>query len=128
MLILVRGIPGSGKTTFARELCDKNTTLTHLETDMYWENEGIPFNPKYLKEAHEWCQDHARETLRIGMPVVVSNTFTQLWEMKPYLDMVDGDAVVYRMTGDYGSVHGVPQKTIDRMRSRFEDYEGEIYV
>jgi hypothetical protein len=32
---------------------------------------------------------------------------------------------VVRMSGNYGSIHGVPDETIEAMRESFEDWEGE---
>jgi len=32
---------------------------------------------------------------------------------------------VVRCTANYGSIHGVPEATIEKMKNRFEYYEGE---
>ena len=60
-------------------------------------------------------------------PVAVSNTFTQLWEMQPYIDLVkseefsaDWEVCIVEMHNNFGSVHGVPTEAIERMRSRWE--------
>jgi hypothetical protein len=56
---------------------------------------------------------------------VVSNTFTQEWEMKPYFDLaktygyqVFSIIVENRHEGE--NVHGCPKETIEKMRERFE--------
>ena len=98
-----------------------------FEADDYWAERE--FDPKFLHLAHKECQENTKKALKDGADVVVANTFTRLWEMQPYIDMVEpDDLIVYRMTGDYGSIHSVPQKTINKMKQRFEDYEGETYV
>lgn len=122
MLILIRGIPGSGKSTFAKRF----QNVKHLEADMYWSSDH-PFNPSELSGAHRWCQDLASHYLAEGLDVVVSNTFTRIWEMRPYLEM-DNDVVVFRMVNDYANIHGVPRETVEKMRNRFEDYASEIKV
>lgn len=125
MLILIRGIPGSGKSTYAKKLLETTPKSVHFEADDFWIRHE--FDPKYLHLAHKQCQENAKEALEGGYTVIVANTFTRLWEMEPYLSMSDNISV-FRMTGEYGSVNNVPQKTIDKMKKRFEDYIGEIYV
>lgn len=122
-LILVRGIPGSGKSTFAKKM----KGFIHIETDMYWGMSGKKFDGKLLKTAHEWCLNYAKVLLPLGNNVVVSNTFTQVWEMEPYL-YLGYPVEVFRMTNEYGSIHNVPESTILRMKQRFEDYKGEILI
>lgn len=59
----------------------------------------------------------------------MSNTFTQRWEMQPYLDMATKYGALVDMatnlidiaTGNYQSTHGVPDEVIERMRRRWED-------
>ena len=52
-LYLVRGVPGAGKSTFA-----KNLGCTHFETDEFFMVDGeYKFDPSKLKEAHAWCLD-----------------------------------------------------------------------
>lgn len=128
MLILVRGIPGSGKSTYV-ETEYKDTYDVFLEADMYFTKNGeYKFDGSKIKKAHEWCQNTARVFLDMGNSVVVSNTFTKLWEMKPYFEMAKEsghDVMVIRMTGEYQNVHGVPQEKVEEMKKRFEDCPGE---
>ena len=65
MLILIRGLPGSGKSTMARV---KYPNHIHLEADMYFEDDkgNYNFDPKKLKEAHKWCLETTRSLLSIG--------------------------------------------------------------
>lgn len=129
MLILVRGLPGSGKSTFAVKEFPK---FQHFETDMYFVKDGVyDFNPLKLKLAHEWCQKEVRKALTEGKDVVVSNTFSMQWEMDPYLDMADAlghNVKVYRLMNEYGSIHNVPEEAIERMRVRFQNIPGECAI
>lgn len=133
MLVLVRGVSGSGKSTFAQELVESNPDICHYEADMWMvDQEGnYLFNPKMLSVVHGECQRHTKKSLEEGKIVVVSNTFTQVWEMKPYIEMAEELGVVViinRMTGSYKNVHGVPDHVVKVMEDRFEDYEGENII
>ena len=118
-LILVRGLPGSGKSTFARKL--KLSGYIHLEADMYFETAGhYNFDHTRIKQAHEWCQEQTRTYLHIGRNVVFSNTFVRKWEMEPYLRMPYSQVTIVECTGSFGNEHGVPDHAIDRMAQNWE--------
>lgn len=117
-LFLVRGVPGSGKTTYAKTL----GIADHYEADMWFEQNG-GYDSSKIKLAHEWCQKKAIAAMQAGRDVVVSNTFTRLWEMQPYKDAACklGIMVIEKvMTGEWKNVHGVPDDKVRQMRDRFE--------
>jgi predicted kinase len=119
-LVLIRGLPGSGKSTLAKAM--KNHV--HLEADMYFMVDGeYCFDHGGIKRAHEWCQSECFMHLKTGRSVVVSNTFTQQWEMRPYIDMakrLDVPVRVIVADGQYQNVHNVPDEVIVKMRQRWE--------
>lgn len=121
---IIRGLPGSGKSTKAREVA---CGCLHLEADMYFMHDG-----KYVWEGggknHDWCQAAFKNALAQGMDVVVSNTFTRLKEMSPYLEISKlhgADVRVIAMKGNYGNVHNVPAETMKAMQEHWEDFPGE---
>lgn len=121
-LMLIRGLPGSGKTTLAKRIIYGKGTWKHIETDLYW-GDDYRFDITKIKQAHEWCQKHTKMHLNFGYNVIVSNTFTQRWELEPYLDIAKEYNIkpqIIIATGDFGSVHGVPQDVIQKMKDRFE--------
>jgi predicted kinase len=127
ILYLVRGVPGSGKSTLA-----KNLGGTHFETDQYFMVNGeYKFDGSKLRDAHEWCQHSVNtamilnHTAGLNNVIVVSNTFTQEWEMQSYIDMAkDWDYKVFSIIVEnrHGGVnaHGVPEDKLQSMRDRFE--------
>lgn len=129
-LILIRGTSGSGKSTLARWYHQRYEDSVWLEADMYFHHgNGYRFDPTKLREAHDWCQTTARVMLQQGHDVIVSNTFTRIWEMQPYLDMAHDLGVpvtVYRMDQQFENTHGVPETVVSTQRERFEDYNGEV--
>lgn len=129
-LILIRGLSGSGKTTYAKKLMAEDPNLSHYEADMYFhDNEGkYVFNPKLLPKAHAWCKNQTEKDLRNGKSVIVSNTFTQRWEIAPYIELgkqYGATVIIKKATGTYKNVHGVPDDAVAKMKTRWEDVEGE---
>lgn len=117
-LILIRGLPGSGKSTMARSLASEG--FLHFEADMFFEVDGqYRYDASRIREAHSWCQNMARQALAAGKRVVVSNTFTQLRELAPYFSMAQ-NARVIEANGKWQNVHGVPTEILDRMALRWE--------
>jgi predicted kinase len=122
VLFLVRGIPGSGKSTFAPFLTSK-----HIEADMYFTNNGeYNFDPSKLSHAHKWCQDTCEDMMKWAEPkIVVSNTFSIEWEMNIYYELADKygykvfSVIVENRHGNQ-SIHEVPDQTIENMKNRFE--------
>jgi len=123
-LILIRGLPGSGKSTYAKKM-----GCFHIEADMYHCKDGkYEFDSSRAILAHKWCQKMTMFAMEQGIDVAVSNTFTQAWEIKPYLDMAaeTGHRVkIIRMSNDYGSVHNIPAGVMQKTRERFENIAGE---
>ena len=120
-LTIVRGLPGSGKSTYAKTL-----NAVHVEADMYHVNENGEYDwkPENTKDGHEWCRQTVEILLRNGFNVIVSNTFTQEWEMRPYKEM-GFDYDVKHMIGEYGNIHNVPNFVIAKMRDRWEHSDGD---
>jgi len=123
-LVLVRGLPGSGKTTMAME---KFPNHVLLEADQYFCFGGrYIFKKENLPKAHNWCQKKAMELLEDNHSVVVANTFTTREEMAPYFNIArslgcDIRVIVAPFNGKpFKSVHGVPAKTIEAMKARWE--------
>ena len=121
-LFLLRGLPGSGKSTLAKQLGGK-----HYEADMYFVRDGeYKFDATKLKEAHEWCNGSVDFGMANEHPIiVVSNTFTQEWEMKPYYELAEKYGyVVFSLVVEnrHGGVneHNVPEETLVKMENRFQ--------
>jgi predicted kinase len=121
-LILLRGLPGSGKSTLAKSFAN----ASHFEADMYHVGEDGVYNwkPENVKAAHEWCRRNVEHIMSYGKDVVVSNTFTQEWEMKAYYEMAETYgymvfSIVVENRHNGVNVHNVPDETMIAMKERF---------
>lgn len=134
-LFLLRGLPGSGKSTLAESLAS-GAGSAHFEADMFFVKDGeYKFDSTQLKNAHNWCRDEVEYAMQFGYRgnpvnsplgnIIVSNTFTQEWEMKPYYELAEKYGyVVFSLIVEnrHGGVneHGVPKDKLEQMKNRFE--------
>lgn len=126
-LLLLRGLPGSGKSTLS-----KTIGAITFEADMFFmEGNEYKFNPTKLKEAHAWCQNQVEMTMKNSTKnfetsrIVVSNTFTQEWEMQPYYDLAkkygyEVFSIIVENRHGGTNVHNVPEDKLELMKNRFE--------
>lgn len=120
-LVLVRGVSGAGKSTFAETVL---RGCVQLEADMYFMGgDEYFFDPSKLQNAHKWCQSETERLMKSEVDVAVCNTFTTEWEMKPYLDLAEKyNYTVFTLVLEnrHGSVdiHNVPEETRKKQAER----------
>ncbi len=121
-LYIIRGLPGSGKSTLARKLADRYG-CNYYEADQYFMVEGeYKFDPTKLHQAHSACYRNVASDIANGRDAIVSNTFTTIKELRDYFQLANdyGCALeIFECTGNYGSIHNVPEASIQRMRDRW---------
>lgn len=146
MLILVRGVPGSGKTTFARNnypgvVCDggePNGAAPYIiSADDFRINEYGNYVHDDVRGdiPHLECQMRVREAIAAGCPqVIVHNTLIKVWEIEPYGKISQECGVpleVLRMPEISAELafsrntHDVPMNVIQRMINEMQDFPGE---
>lgn len=127
-LVLIRGIPGSGKTTLAKNIIAGlrcGASIAHIEADQYFTspNGEYKYDPSKIGDAHAWCQDCTRYYLEKDCNVIVANTFIKLWELWPYMRMAaeTNTAVkIIEAKGRFQNIHRVPDDVIQRMITAYE--------
>ena len=84
LLILLRGVPGAGKSSLANFVWNSGVVF---EADKFFDTPdgGYKFDATKLKEAHEWCKLGVQTAMEENIQtdgkyypqIVVSNTFTR---------------------------------------------------
>ena len=131
--IILRGLPGSGKSCLAGllfmlaetghvkcEVCSADDYHINPETGKY------EFDPDRVSECHDLCKDKFTKcVLDDTQLIVVDNTNTMQWQFDFYekIALENGYKVFHLIVENrHGgtSVHGVPSVTVNRMRDDFE--------
>ena len=131
MLVIVRGTPGQGKSTYAEKVFVPQG-FKHFENDQYFMKNGrYEFDLKKAKDAANWCFNSVAKELAAGNDVVVSNVFVTVKAVNRYKELAkkyNATFKVLRMTGNFKNVHDVPKNVLANMKANFEDYPGEELV
>lgn len=122
ILYIIRGVPGSGKSTLAHKLTDNV-----VEADQYfYDDEGnYNWSADKLNQAHNWCFYTVKKYMEEGRDkIAVANTFVKNKDYKRYVELAKefGYKVDIRTcTGNYQNIHNVPDETVEKMRSKFQE-------
>ena len=146
-LIIIRGVPGAGKSTAAEAIKQMINSIavpydTHrrivaksFEADEYWHRPDnvYDFNAALLANSHAYCEGRVCEFLR-GRDTntkiaIVSNTTIKEQALNKYLDIAEeysALSIIAKAEGDFESIHGVPEKTVERMRRNYFPHPAEL--
>lgn len=120
-LYIVRGVPGSGKSTWVRN----NLHIKAFEADDFFMRDGVyRYIPDMVPRAHEFCKRRCENAMKEGQEIIaVANTFTRKWEYSKYIELAEKygyEIVIHVCKGNYKNIHNVPDDAIAKMRERFE--------
>ena len=84
----MRGVSGSGKSTLARKLAEGSDAVIYSTDDFFMVDGRYSFDPKRIGEYHAENQKRTKEAMNQGVGcIIIDNTNTQAWEMRPYVEM-----------------------------------------
>ncbi len=133
-LTLMRGIPGSGKSTKAKELSAVTGGKICSTDDYFMVGDRYVFDISKIAIAHFTNQAKVRGLMAVSVDhIIVDNTNTTRKEMKPYVKMANefGYKVEYITvecdveTSIARNTHNVPPDVIRKMAARFQK-ENEV--
>jgi predicted kinase len=135
-LIILRGLPGSGKTALASEILKKKRSggCVFSTNDYFMEDGEYKYNSRKVKDAHLWNISRAVGAMNEGKElIIINNTNIRKWEAKPYvLAGVNNDYNVIFMETDslwkfdpnelsVRDTHNVSIEVIKKMLREWED-------
>lgn len=126
-IFILRGLPGAGKSTLAQALSANSKSSVICEADDFFINEDgkYIFDPTKIEQAHQFCFKKFTDAINNEVEtIIVSNTFTQFWEFKSYMNVakLKGIKTTILVVENYHggrSVHDVPEETLTKMEKRF---------
>lgn len=128
-LIILRGLPGAGKTTVA-ELFGTAMDVPVFSADHYFEKEVdgkivYKFDVTKLGAAHAECMRKTEQAIKEEQPFIfVANTFTMEKEINPYKKLAEDNGYAFFsliVENRHGNttIHRVPEEKLQEMRNRF---------
>jgi uridine kinase len=124
-LFLIRGSPGSGKSSCAQSLLDKFVVQRMYEADQYFVQNGeYQFDPTLLEDAHNQCKRNTWLALYEGMSVAVSNTSCTEWDVETYATIARETeanfvSIIAENRHEGENIHGCPDAKVELMKRKF---------
>lgn len=126
-VIIMRGIPGSGKTTEARRWASLVPGAIIVSTDDYMFAGGQAFDPGRLEFCHKQCFTDYMQALNDKTPLVIlDNTNTKFSDVIPYIQEAESRGYEFTVMQLHidpeealkRGTHEVPRETLELLATR----------
>lgn len=138
---VLQGTPGSGKSTYARVMSNNGDYNEYFSSDEYFITNGVyTFDHTKLDLAHSWCLRQFVDEVTLAyseintgeldedLTIWVDNTNTSITDIAPYYAVAHAygaEVEIIRFVCEPAvcatrNIHGVPEKTINKMLSRLK--------
>lgn len=131
-LILLRGLPGSGKTTLANILSENGFHPTFSVDDYFTNSETgeyvFDYKNNYL--AYKQCEEQTKQSMMAKIPkIIVHNTFTIDWELEIYFKLASefGYRVFVLTLENYHQGKNTHQINDEQIRKMAEKYKVKLF-
>jgi len=129
-LVIIRGLPGSGKSSLAKQIrSDYPGYFIHYENDQGLYNDSCRYewSQGRYKVAVKKCFDNTVIALSCNVNVIVANCFLTNKSIERYAKLVPIDNLfIIEATNNFESIHGVSEKLKNDMRNRFEKLSPQL--
>ena len=129
LAVILQGLPGSGKSTYAANMYEKLSTVVCTADDYHTVDGVYKYDVENAHAAYVACFNKYMTALDLGCDIVVcANTNTLLLEMSPYVMVAQAfgyEVEIHHFrcsieTSMRRNLHGVPEETILAMAERME--------
>jgi cytidylate kinase len=126
-LVIIRGLPGSGKSTVSALLSEGGKYPVYGIDDYFTDENGrYQFDFKENYKAYSTCQSHVEQAMQAKKSkIFVDNVFSLEWEMVPYFELAKKyEYMVFVMTLEnrhHGkNIHGIDEEQLEKMASKYK--------
>ncbi len=143
-VVILRGVPGSGKSFLATnsiEYRNDPSQLAVCSADEYFIKDGVyKFVPELIPDAHEYCLQKFLRLVSNSKFVIVDNTNSQLWEYQIYkylceilhicVHVLEIPCPTNFIASKFRSrnVHNIDSTAVKNTMQRWEKDEAAIYL
>lgn len=127
-LIILRGLPGAGKTTLANILSEKGKypifSIDDYFTDKQTEEYHFEFSENHI--AYKDCLENCENAMKKNeTKIILHNVFSMEWEIKPYFELAKKYDYILHIASvenyhNSNNTHAITKEQIKKMASKYK--------